>query len=79
MKELKTLKDLQTDNLMFGKDNEKDKLVRTGFMLGLKATKQEAIKWVKHLEKTEEDNVFDFLETFFNLKTLFKYPHQPLT
>lgn len=29
--------------------------------------KEVGIKWHKHLQETREDNVFDFLETFFNI------------
>ena len=56
--ELRTLKDLD-------KFNHKDLLGE--WLIDERELKAEAVKWVKHLKMTGEDNVFDFLETFFNL------------
>lgn len=44
-------------------------------------TIKEAIKWFKHLEKTKKNNVFDFLETFFDIpkEKLEDNPNEPQT
>lgn len=41
--------------------------IGTLYVVTKEKLKEEAIKWLKHLQETGEDNVFDFLETFFNI------------
>ncbi len=62
---LKTLKDFINEYQKSDKITNEEKRIRT---LALMMFRKEAIKWYKHLATTNEDNVFVFLETFFNIK-----------
>lgn len=66
MDELKTLKDLETSEVecIGGTfDQHINNIVEANKL------REEAIKWHKHLkEVTSEHDVWDFIETFFNIK-----------
>ena len=69
--ELRTLKDLEDDwesHKIYNQecDNVEAHVEITPELI-FYSIRQESIKWYKHLEETKEDNVFDFLETFFNI------------